>query len=71
MVLYSVSKSYVNNKVVYQVLPYSLWGTIKVEFKYGKGLFSFIPFLRTCRLTKKSAIKLQKKLSVDRGKNEK
>ena len=72
MTLYAVCKAYVkNDKIEYQVLPYSLWGTILVHFKFEKGLFSLIPFLRTCRLTEKGARKLQKKLSVDRDKNEK
>lgn len=64
MTIYAVSTTYAHNdKVKYQVLPYNLWGTIKVHFKFRKGLFSLVPFLRTCRLTQKSAMKLQKKLS--------
>ena len=64
MTLYAVSTVYAHNdEAEYQVLPYSLWGTILVHFKFEKGLFSLIPFLRTCRLTEKSARKLQRKLS--------
>lgn len=66
MTVYAVSKTYVHgNKVKYQVLPYSLWGTIKVHFKLEKGLISLIPFLKTCRLTEKRAKKLQAKLAKE------
>lgn len=63
MTVFSVSVAYTNNdKMEYQILPYSLWGTIKVYLKFKNGLLSLVKFLKTCRLTEKSARKLKKRL---------
>ena len=65
MTVYAVEKFYVNDEIKYQILPYNLWGTIKVYLKYFKhGLYFLLKFLCTCRLTEKGAIKLKKKLEV-------
>lgn len=63
IIIYAVLPTYVKNgKVYYQVLPYDLKGTIKCHFEFYRGLFSLIPFLMKCRLTKHRANKLQEKL---------
>ena len=64
MTVYAVEKFYVNDEIKYQILPYNLWGTVKMYLKYCKhGLFWLLKFLTICRLTEKSAMKLQKKMS--------
>ena len=51
------------DKKYYQVLPYSLSGTIKCHFKFYRGVFSLIPFLVNCRVTETSAHKLANRLT--------
>lgn len=50
------------DNVYYQVLPYDLKGTIKCHFEFYNGLFTLIPFLMKCRLTKERGNKFAKKL---------
>lgn len=61
--LYSVQRAYDrNDNVYYQILPYGIIGTIRYYFKFNKGLFTLILFLKTCRLTERAANKLKKKM---------
>lgn len=64
MTVYSILKTYQNNDIYYQVLPYNLKGTIYTHFKFYKGFKTLIPFLIKCRLTKKSCNKIVKKMST-------
>lgn len=62
LTLYAIQPAYSGNKKYYQILPFNLKGTIICHFKYHNGFKSLIPFLRNCRLTKNSSIKLAYKL---------
>lgn len=63
MTLYSVMPAYdKNNHLYYQVLPYDVIGTIHNHFKFYNGLFSLIPFLLSCRLSRKRANRVANKL---------
>lgn len=58
--VYAVLSAYDDNdNVYYQIAPYSLIGLIKINFKYGTGLFSLMPFLVNCRFTEREAKRLK------------
>ena len=62
MRIYVVKKSYdTDDSIFYQVLPYSLSGTILCHFKYLQGFKSLIHFLKDCRLTEQGANRLKHK----------
>ena len=62
MRVYAVIKSYGKDDIeYYQVLPYSLSGTILCHFKYLQGFKSLILFLKDCRLTEQGANRLKHK----------
>lgn len=47
------------------VCAYSLIGTIRGHFKYGRGFSTLIPFLKNCRLTRNQAFRLRDKLKKE------
>jgi len=65
MTIYFVLIRYNAKGVYYRILPYNLFNTIRVHFKFYNGWKSLIPFLRLCRLTRKGATKLIDKMKKD------
>lgn len=61
MIIWNVAKTYCDDGIIYQVLPYNFKGTVSNfwKMKYGRG--RLIKFLIDSRLSKKRAQKVAEK----------
>lgn len=61
MTIWNVAKTYCDDGILYQVLPYNLRGTVSDFGKMEHGMRGLMKFLKNSRLTEKQAQKVAKK----------